>query len=48
MRFLQRGKKVSKQNSFDISEFVVLDYDELLKVNGAGGKSWFFWKYWIK
>ena len=39
MRFLQRGKKMSKESSFDISEFVVLGYDELLQVNGAGGKS---------
>ena len=39
MRFLQRGKKMSKESKFDISEFVVLGYDELLQVNGAGGKS---------
>ena len=39
MRFLQRNKKSLNTKVFDETDFSVLDYEQLLKVNGAGGGS---------
>ncbi|MCR4736290.1 MAG: hypothetical protein K5829_14940 [Treponema sp.] len=39
MQLFNRNKKVRKEGSFSESNYSVLDYEQLLMVNGAGGKS---------
>ena len=39
MNFLHRNKKVVNAGAFTESAYEVLNYEQLLKVNGAGGGS---------
>ena len=39
MKFLRQNKKNSKTKSLNESDFFVLTYEQLIMVNGAGGKS---------